>query len=380
MLSILIVGAFPPPGSERARNVFGGVLQSCRLLMQSSLPHRAQVTVVDSTQLSVPPPGLLVRSARAGWRALTFFFLYERNGPDTVLLFSASGASFLEKSFYAKYARARGSRVMFFLRDGGFLVQARRSSTYRRLAKACLRTCDVVLCQSSTWQRFFVAEMGLPEERCAILENWTVGERELTAGRERSYVPRSPLVVLFMGWIEETKGVFDLLEAFRRVCRESAQPSAKLVFAGGGTAVTACRDWVRTNGLDEHVQFAGWVEGDEKEELLRQADVFALPSHFEGLSNAMLEAMAAGLPVAVTRVGGLPDVVEDGRQGLLVEAGDVDALHQALRRLIADPGLRETLGRQAHLTATRFGVERAVTRLLELADGSRFAQPGDLVR
>jgi glycosyltransferase involved in cell wall biosynthesis len=363
-----MVGAFPPKGSRRATTVFGGLLQSCQLLLQSSLQHRARLTVVDSTQVSVPPPGFFRRLLRACWRAGTFLYRYERNRPNAVLLFSSAGFSFLEKSFYASYAHARGSQVLFFLRDGGFIVDARRSARYRRFAQRLLRINDVVLCQSEAWRTFFVRELGLPDARCAVVENWTVSRADLAIGDSRSYRRNATLRLLYLGWIEETKGIFDLLEAFRRLLANTATNAVELVLAGRGSAYQKCEEWVVANHIDSHVRFLGWVSGVEKARALKEADIFVLPSYFEGLSNSMLEAMAAGLPVVVTRVGGLPDVVRDEREGLLVDPRDITALHGALARLVLDENLRESLGRTARNTAARFEVEAAVDKLLALVE------------
>lgn len=363
--ALLIVGAFPGPNS-RGPQVVGGVLRSCTLLLQSSLPQQAHLTLVDSTQVSVPPPGLGMRLLLAARRSTVFLRRFEGSGREAVLIFSSGGASFLEKSLYAWYAHLRGARVLFFMRDGGFMVQVRRSASYRRFARRLLGANDVILCQSERWRRFFVEELGMPAQRCVVVENWSVRAADLAVGEGRLYRHTGSITFLYMGWLERTKGVLDLLRAFEELTRLCSHGQVRLVLAGEGSLLDHCRRWVREHRLEGEVEIPGWISGEAKARLLAASDVFVLPSYFEGLSNAMLEAMAAGLPVVATHVGGLPDAVTSEREGILVEPGHPKQLREALLRLACDPELRESLGRAARHAAARFEVEEAVEKLLGL--------------
>ncbi len=130
-------------------------------------------------------------------------------------------------------------------------------------------------------------------------------------------------------------------------------------------------------GLDRVVTFHGWVSGDRKHGLFAAADLLALPSHHEGLPNALIEAMAAGLPALVTPVGCVLDAVTDGRDAVVIPTRNVEALTNALRQLVGSAALRERLGRAAFRRAEdQFAVEGAVERLTTvvrevLHDGGR---------
>ena len=91
----------------------------------------------------------------------------------------------------------------------------------------------------------------------------------------------------------------------------------------------------------------GWLDADAKARALREADIFLLPSTSEGLPVALLEAMAYGKPIVATRVGGIPDVLADGTEGVLVPPGDVAALAAAVGELVGDPDRARELGRAA---------------------------------
>ena len=119
--------------------------------------------------------------------------------------------------------------------------------------------------------------------------------------------------------------------------------------------------------LDEAVDFPGFVRGPDKLRLLQQAALLVLPSYAEGVPIAVLEGMAAGLPVVTTPVGGVPDIFEDGVNGLLVPPGDPAALADAIERLLDDPDQRRSMGEANRRKALKeFDVPIYVEKLLGL--------------
>jgi glycosyltransferase involved in cell wall biosynthesis len=158
----------------------------------------------------------------------------------------------------------------------------------------------------------------------------------------------------------EAKGVRELVLAFAELKKEF--PSLRLEVAGSGPEQEDLVNDAERCGVSEGVRFLEWV--DDLRPVLRRWDVFALPSHEEALPVSILEAMAEGLPVVATNVGGIPELVEDERTGYLVEPRDVDGLRMALRRVVKDSTLRDRLGEQGRLRAeTKFSVERMVSEV-----------------
>ncbi|HEX2190356.1 MAG TPA: glycosyltransferase family 4 protein [Longimicrobiaceae bacterium] len=365
---MLFVGAFPPEG----KRIHGGMVSSCAALLASSFPDEVDLLLVDSTQQEVPPPPVLRRALHAARRVARVVWLVERRRPDVVLLFAALGLSLLEKGLCAAYARLRGVPSLLSLRGGAFMDSSRRSPWQRRLFRPVLANASYLVCQGDTWRSFFGEVYGIPAERCPVVQNWTASPELLRIGAAREYGARARVRLLFVGWLDDTKGVFELLEALARLAATPGLPQVQLAVAGEGNASEAARAWVRARELADRVTFLGWIDGEEKLRAFAGADLFVLPSHGEGLPNAMVEAMATGLPVVVTPVGSVPDVVESGRQGVLVPVGDADALARALEPLVADPAARERLGREGHRTAReRFGVEEAVARLTRIIHRAR---------
>jgi phosphatidyl-myo-inositol dimannoside synthase len=145
-------------------------------------------------------------------------------------------------------------------------------------------------------------------------------------------------------------------------------PEARLRVIGGGPELEALRDQARRLGLADHIRFAGSVPGDEAlRRAYFQAHVFCLPSRQEGFGIVFLEAMAAGLPIVAARAGAAPEVVEDGRTGLLVPPGNPEALAAAVVRLLQTPDLARTLGEQGRRRIHRYHPTTVAHRFLEAA-------------
>src|SRR5690606_11523739 len=125
-----------------------------------------------------------------------------------------------------------------------------------------------------------------------------------------------------------------------------AFPDARLVCAGDGN-VEIFAHLARQLKIDTKVNFPGWLSAQECQEQLRDASIFVLPSHAEGLPMALLEAMSWKLPVIASPVGGIPQLIRYGENGLLVEAGNVQGLADACATLLSRPALCERLGAKA---------------------------------
>lgn len=153
--------------------------------------------------------------------------------------------------------------------------------------------------------------------------------------------------VLYVGRISYGKGLFDLFEAAKQVCRKY---NTKFILAGKGELERRLREKVNKEGLQDKFLFLGHVNRKELVRLYQNATIFVLPSHYEGLPTVLLEAMACGLPVVATDVSGNKEVVEDGKNGLLVPPKSPHMMAEAISTLIEDEELRMKLGKNARKT------------------------------
>lgn len=362
---LLIVGAFP----DREIGIHGGILTSCRVLLDSSLPDQADLILVDSSSPTVPPPPFLSRLVRACKRIVVATMHMFVSKPDATLLFASPGASFIEKTLVCGVGRLVGSRTMMFPRGAELITQYESSYLYRRILSLCFRVPNLMLCQGLAYQEFFTRRIGMKIEKCPIVHNWTATPSLLDIGSNRNRREQGEGVqILYLGWIAREKGIYELLECVKRLSEQQTLPVFQFVIAGDGSDMAAAQELVESNELSGLVELPGWIDNAAKVQRLREADILVLPSYIEGMPNSIIEAMAAGLPVVATNVGAVPDVVVDEVTGLLVPPRNADELLGALVRLIRDGGLRNQMGHEAHRLANeKFAVEQAVERLLQLA-------------
>lgn len=173
-------------------------------------------------------------------------------------------------------------------------------------------------------------------------------------------VPESARLLMWVGRLDPIKGLDELVDAVALL----RDPSVHLVLVGEGEYESAIRRRINASGLSGHIRFAG--RRDDVPNLLAAADVFVFPSRTEGMPNALLEAMAVGLPIVTTDVPGCRDLIVDGRTGLLAPPGRPDELADRIRRLLSDSGLAGALSRAARLSAEKHAWEACVQRYAAL--------------
>jgi len=165
------------------------------------------------------------------------------------------------------------------------------------------------------------------------------------------YTPRpfrenpSPFEILFVGRLVPVKGLFILVAVLRRLVRQGR--SVRLRIAGDGPDRAGLERCVAESGLNQLVIFEGWQNPDSVRALYRQADLFVLPSFAEGIPVVLMEAMAMEIPCVTTRITGIPELIRDQVDGLLVTPSSDEELAAAIARLMDDSKLRMQLGKSA---------------------------------
>lgn len=267
------------------------------------------------------------------------------------------GASFWRKSVVCLLARLAHRPYLLHVHGDFAGFYERCSPPARRIVRAILAKAALVITVCDAW-RVTIARI-CPQARTEVLTNAvplpTLAGPDGTADGEPT--------LLFLGDLIPAKGVFDLARAFALVAPRF--PRLRLVYGGVG-AIEEVRALALELGLDGRIECAGWLDLERKRAALAGATIFVLPSHVEGMPMALLEAMACGLPVIATAVGGVPEVLETD-VGLLLSPGDIAGLAAAIERLMSEPGLRARLGRAAReRIATRFPLDATVERLIAI--------------
>ena len=200
-------------------------------------------------------------------------------------------------------------------------------------------------------------EAFVPEQRLVVLPN-AIDCRPFAAVPTVLSHPEAPLRLIYVGRLAREKGLYETLQGLRLA--HELGVDARLTIAGGGPEEPRLRRYAQALGIASRVVFAGPVFGDDKVKLLCGADVMVLPSYSEGLPYALLEAMAAGIPVIATPVGAIPDVMAHGTHGLIVPPRNGKAIAEALLILAGD---RDRLSWMSRACRRRIRAAYAIERL-----------------
>ena len=206
----------------------------------------------------------------------------------------------------------------------------------------------------------WVANWGIPEHKIVVIHNGV----ELLTGIEPIKIPlKTPVKIVAVGRLVSWKRVDKLIQAIARL------DGVGLIVVGDGPEREHLENQVQALGLAERVYFAGRRSRSNTLALMSGSDIFVLNSSYEGLPHVVLEAMALRLPIVATAAGGTPELIEDGRTGLLVNFSDRD-LVRTLERLADDRHLRKSLGKQAQeAVRDKFSIHSLVARVEEVLIG-----------
>jgi glycosyltransferase involved in cell wall biosynthesis len=315
----------------------GGVSSCVRNLRETPLWDTWSVTHIATHR----DGSALTKILAFGCGVVAFLVALITKRPDLVHLHMSSYGSFARKSALAWIARAAGVPVVLHIHCGKFgIFYERASRLLKKIIRNTLTRADVVVALGDRWAERL--RMIAPEARVTVIPN---AVRPCEAASD--WTGDELVQVLFLGDIGDHKGAFMLLEAWSRIMSDTRYARmAHLTLAGSGEVERAQRTVARL-GLETSVQVRGWLPPVQAHALVGSAQVLVLPSRNEGQSMAVLEAMASGVCVVASDVGGLPDLIESGTTGLLVPPDEVEALVAALRHAITDHDARARLGRAA---------------------------------
>lgn len=269
----------------------------------------------------------------------------------------ATRASFWRKSLVCLLARAARRPFLLHVHGSEFMqfYDKECSAAGKWIIGRVFSRAALVLALSEEWRSNLLRIC--PNMKIEVLPNGVA----LPEVRHPPASPVPPTTILTLGRLGRRKGTYDLVRAFAAIAPRL--PGVRLVCGGDGD-IEEVRALAQELGLEDRVICPGWVGAERKRTYLAESPVFILPSTAEGMPMAVLEAMSWGLAVIATPVGGIPQVIQHDRNGLLVEPGDIDAIAAALLRLMSDPALRERLGTAARATIeARFSVALTVERL-----------------
>ncbi len=284
------------------------------------------------------------------WGSLAIYrrllaILISRRVDAVYLTIAIDGFAVLRDYITVLICRLFGVKTVFHMHMRGVNANYQRSWFYRALYRSLFKKGELI--HLSPCLRQDVACV-VPPERLHVVANGVSDPRDARApGEPSSKAPDVP-TVLFLSNLMREKGPLDLLEASLQLMDEGVRH--KLIFVGATNEPEVLTAIEMAKPMhDGQIILAGTLYGADKDRILDEADIFAFPSYYrhECQPLSVIEAMASGLAIVASREGGLPDLIEDGIDGLLFEAQDKRSLTSSLKRLITDMTLRRALGRAA---------------------------------
>ena len=276
------------------------------------------------------------------WRKVCYLisawigFLFRVSFYDIIHVHCAAYRSASRKLFFAKVSRLLGKKIIIHFHPSAeklLFEEPWRTPIYKLFNCA-----DEIIVLSHYWERMI--EKAFPDKRYVIkvVYNPCPSVNRMSRNSKEKYI-------LFAGTLTDRKGYNRLLMAFQKVVDKHEE--WKLVFAGNGEIEKAKALQKELKLPENKVEYLGWITGAKKDCVFSNASIYCLPSWGEGFPMGVLDAMAYGVPVITTPVGGMDEILEDGKDCLITPVGDVEDMAKALDHLMSDESLRITMVQNA---------------------------------
>jgi glycosyltransferase involved in cell wall biosynthesis len=337
---ILLVGPLLP--------VLGGMNVALHNLAASDLKDRYELTVLDVT-------GYRTKGKKAFFGLNIFYQLYllfkliyilVSKNPKIVHVQMASYFYFYRRSADIIICKLFGKKVIFHLRGGYFIDFYTKSSPPAKwMIRSVMRLSDRVIALSGYWKDF-LSSIIEPGKITVVPNGVKLSDFHLKSNKKIEMgLPENCVSVIFIGAIGKRKGAFDMLDVIPKV--SDRIQNVTFVFCGTGEylgEIEKFRKMIKKEKNYPNMKYFEKIYGQELRDHYLSSDIFILPSYAENLPNSLLEAMAAGLPVVVSDVGAIPEVVKDGVNGFIIKAGDIDSIVEKVTILAQNSELRKTMG------------------------------------
>lgn len=331
------------------RNSKGGIASVVNQYFDAGLQNQ-----VELTYISTACDGNNINKYAQFCSGIIKFFKIINN-VDIVHIHMASRGSYRRKRQFVVWAKQKKKKVIIHLHGGEFKIFYDEEADVKLKSDICkiLNLGDKVIVLSNEWKEFI--DTIVEPEKVVVVHN-------AVALNHKSHLENQSII--FLGKLGKGKGVYDLIDAMPYVIKN--HPDVMLLLAGDGE-IEKCRKKATENRTIANIKFLGWIDSETKKKLLSESSIFVLPSYNEGLPMSMLEAMSFGLPVVVSDAGGIPAVIHDGENGLLVHAGDINKLSVVLTEVLEDVELRYKLGKSAFDTINKFfSIDKQLRKLLNM--------------
>ena len=252
-------------------------------------------------------------------------------GIKIVHIHGASGKSFVRKALIVNWCKMLGLRVVFHLHGGAFDKYVNQCGVAK--IKKTFDRCDELVALTRGWEKYLECNFG---KKVYVINNPIEKANNIKRDNDGA------IDALFLGLICENKGIYDLLNV---VAKNKTYLDGKFILhIGGNGEVDKLNHFIKFHEIGNIVKYEGWVGGEKKIKLLQNCNLYILPSYIEGLPISILEAMSYSMAVISTNIGGIPEIVENGANGIVHEPGDKEAIYNAIKLFIDNPQLIKEYG------------------------------------
>lgn len=297
------------------------------------------------------------------WKAIKAYFCFFKvlliDKPNIIHIHSSFGASFYRKIpfiYMSKYAK---KIIVNHIHGAEFDTFYINSSKFKKnIIKKVYNKCSIIITLSDEWKEYL--SMIVPDEKIRVIENYSIlCEDALNERLNR----KTNNQVLFLGQIGKRKGCYDIPLVIEEVIKKI--PNVKFILAGDGN-IDDIKKILKEKRLMKYVEFPGWLRNSDKDCILRESDIFFLPSYNEGMPMAILDAMGYGLPIVSTNVGGIPKLIHNGFNGFINEPGDIIGFADSISYLLTCKNLKEISSNSYSCVFKQYSLEAHIEKLERL--------------
>ncbi|MFD1952813.1 glycosyltransferase family 4 protein [Paenibacillus thailandensis] len=283
---------------------------------------------------------------------------------DVIHLHSAAKGSFYRKAIYTIVSKLLRKKIVFHIHASGFEAFQKSNHFNSWVVKNTLNKADCIIVLSDQMRK--LVRSYCQNQKIVVLPNPINIPKDSEI--EKLKEPNQKIQLLFMGEIGKRKGIYDLVDAISQLPNEARQ--RVVLHICGNNEIDKLKEYIISKQLTGSCIVHGWIDGVQKNKFLSNADVYILPSYAEGLPISILEAMAYGMPIISTNVGGIPEIVKNNENGFLLEPGDTVSLAIAIEKLINDNQLRLRYGLKSKENAKKHDLQIVIEKLLTVYKAS----------
>jgi glycosyltransferase involved in cell wall biosynthesis len=343
-MNILMVGPH--------RNVRGGISTVVNNYYKASLIELATIdyvpTVIDGSKISKFFYGI------GSYLRILEKLIFQKI--DIVHVHMASRNSFFRKSLIVNLAKIFKKKIIIHLHGAEFDVFFHNELKYKgkKKVRRIFNKADLIIALGSGWEKKIT-------EYCDT--NIEIVYNSIYINDKNLYNNQS-VNLLMMGRLGERKGIYDLIESFCKIVEKGI--NFKLILAGDGE-IDNVKKIIKEKQIEKYVEVLGWVNNEQKENLLKDTLIYILPSYNEGMPMSILEAISYGIPCIATDVGDIPDVIKNEYNGFIIKPGDIDSLTNCIIKIRNDSNMRMKMSNNAYITAVqKFDIESNCEKILKI--------------